>query len=191
MNGKEDGGQHEKEAQNWEGRATRGAKPTRTRRGRSQTRNWEKRNDKRTDERTGLGAAKKGTRIGTKQDYRFARKNEVIREITIFTSFALFIIGKPSKPWVTAARKFGKGFPRKTTAVNDLFIILRRKEPNTSQQVPFSATVCTSTWRQGSQFTVPRSLQKGGLFSHRPECCIPLKVGLRRHRLEWCKSIKV
>ncbi|GFV74745.1 RNA-directed DNA polymerase from mobile element jockey [Trichonephila clavipes] len=49
MNGKEDGGQHEKEAQNWGGAGQQEeAKPTRTRRGRSQTRNWEKRSERQT-----------------------------------------------------------------------------------------------------------------------------------------------
>ncbi|GFV85465.1 hypothetical protein TNCV_3772891 [Trichonephila clavipes] len=44
---KRDGGQHEKEAQNWGGAGQQEeAKPTRTRRGRSQTRNWEKRSER-------------------------------------------------------------------------------------------------------------------------------------------------
>ncbi|GFS64418.1 transposable element Tcb2 transposase [Trichonephila clavipes] len=30
----------------------------------------------------------------------------------------------------------------------------------------------------------------GGLFAHRPERCLPLKVAHRRHRLQWCREHK-
>ncbi|GFX47129.1 transposable element Tcb2 transposase [Trichonephila clavipes] len=47
--------------------------------------------------------------------------------------------------------------------------------------------LCTATGRRVSRFTVARCLHKGGLFAHRPECCLSLKVG---HRLQWCKELK-
>ncbi|GFW94847.1 HTH_Tnp_Tc3_2 domain-containing protein [Trichonephila clavipes] len=48
----------------------------------------------------------------------------------------------------------------------------------------------TATGRQVSRFTVARRLHKGGLFARRPECCLPLKVDHRRHRLQWGKEHK-
>ncbi|GFW67895.1 transposable element Tcb2 transposase [Trichonephila clavipes] len=48
----------------------------------------------------------------------------------------------------------------------------------------------TATGRQVSRFTVARRLHKGGLFSRRPELCLPLKVDHRRHRLQWCRENK-
>ncbi|GFV07378.1 transposable element Tcb2 transposase [Trichonephila clavipes] len=36
----------------------------------------------------------------------------------------------------------------------------------------------------------PRYISKGGLFTPRPESCIPLNVGHRQHSLEWCKKHK-
>ncbi|GFX06540.1 transposable element Tcb2 transposase [Trichonephila clavipes] len=48
----------------------------------------------------------------------------------------------------------------------------------------------TATGRQVSWFTVARLLHKGGLFSRRPERCLPLKVDPRRHRLQWCREHK-
>ncbi|KFM73017.1 Transposable element Tcb2 transposase, partial [Stegodyphus mimosarum] len=41
-----------------------------------------------------------------------------------------------------------------------------------------------------SRLTVARRLHKGGLFARRPEGCLPLKVGHRRHRLKWCREHK-
>ncbi|GFX66196.1 transposable element Tc1 transposase [Trichonephila clavipes] len=46
----------------------------------------------------------------------------------------------------------------------------------------------TATGRQVSRFTVARRLHKGGLFARLPERCLPLKVGHRRHRLQWCRE---
>ncbi|GFV75917.1 hypothetical protein TNCV_1455141 [Trichonephila clavipes] len=68
---KRDGGQHEKEAQNWGGEGQQEeAKATRTRRGRSQTRNWEKRSERQTT-RTRVDGSRSCKRreqgIGTKQ----------------------------------------------------------------------------------------------------------------------------
>ncbi|GFU01780.1 transposable element Tc1 transposase [Trichonephila clavipes] len=48
----------------------------------------------------------------------------------------------------------------------------------------------TATGRQVSRFTVARCLHKGGLFARRSERCLPLKVGHRRHRLQWCREPK-
>ncbi|KFM66449.1 Transposable element Tcb1 transposase, partial [Stegodyphus mimosarum] len=50
--------------------------------------------------------------------------------------------------------------------------------------------LCTATGRQVSRFTVARRLHKGGLFARRPERCLPLKVGHRRHCLQWCREHK-
>ncbi|GFW58454.1 transposable element Tcb2 transposase [Trichonephila clavipes] len=48
----------------------------------------------------------------------------------------------------------------------------------------------TVTGRQESQFTVARLLHNGGLFAHRPERCLPLKVDYRCHALQWCREHK-
>ncbi|GFU23869.1 HTH_Tnp_Tc3_2 domain-containing protein [Trichonephila clavipes] len=48
----------------------------------------------------------------------------------------------------------------------------------------------TATWRQVSWFTVTRRLHKGGLFTRRPERCLPLKVDHQRHHLQWCRKPK-
>ncbi|GFW28737.1 HTH_Tnp_Tc3_2 domain-containing protein [Trichonephila clavipes] len=53
-----------------------------------------------------------------------------------------------------------------------------------------SQQLSTATGRQVSRFTVTRRLHKGGLFTHRPERCLPLKVDHRRHRLQWCREHK-
>ncbi|GFV31594.1 transposable element Tcb2 transposase [Trichonephila clavipes] len=50
--------------------------------------------------------------------------------------------------------------------------------------------LCTATGRQVSRFTVARRLHKGGLFARRPERYLPLKIGHRRHRLQWCREHK-
>ncbi|GFY36522.1 transposable element Tcb2 transposase [Trichonephila clavipes] len=47
--------------------------------------------------------------------------------------------------------------------------------------------LCTAKGRQVSRFTVARRLHKWGLFTRRPERCLPLKVG---HRLQWCTEHK-
>ncbi|GFW56486.1 transposable element Tcb2 transposase [Trichonephila clavipes] len=49
---------------------------------------------------------------------------------------------------------------------------------------------CSETGRQKSRFTVARRLHKEGLFAHRPERYLPLKVDHRRHRLQWCREHK-
>ncbi|GFS60554.1 transposable element Tcb2 transposase [Trichonephila clavipes] len=60
----------------------------------------------------------------------------------------------------TAVRKVGGGHPRMTTAGDDRYIILRKEADGR------------------------------GLFAHRPERCLPLKVDHRRHRLQWCREHK-
>ncbi|GFU54753.1 transposable element Tcb1 transposase [Trichonephila clavipes] len=66
----------------------------------------------------------------------------------------------------TAVRRIGGGHPRTTTAGDDRHIILQAKRGR----------------RQ--------CLHKGGLFAHRPERCLPLKVDHRRHRLQWSREHK-
>ncbi|GFT45834.1 transposable element Tcb2 transposase [Trichonephila clavipes] len=50
--------------------------------------------------------------------------------------------------------------------------------------------LCTTTGRQVLRFTVAKRLHKGGLFTHRLGRCLPLKVGHRRHCLQWCREHK-
>ncbi|GFX14779.1 transposable element Tcb2 transposase [Trichonephila clavipes] len=71
----------------------------------------------------------------------------------------------------------------------------KRSKPQAKRGLQQSATaiaqqLCTAKGRQVSQFTVARRLHKGGLFTHRPERYLPLKVGHRRHRLQWCREHK-
>ncbi|GFT18281.1 transposable element Tcb2 transposase [Trichonephila clavipes] len=89
-----------------------------------------------------------------------------------FTSVAAeFGINKSSRAWKafqttgTAVRKVGGGLPRTTTAGDDRYIILQVKRGR-------------------------RRLHKGGLFTRRPERCLPLIVDHRRHRLQWCREHK-
>ena len=88
----------------------------------------------------------------------------------------------------TAVQKVGGGRPRKTTAVDDRYIVLQAKRARNQSASAIAQQLCTATGRQVSRFTVARRLHKGGLFARRPERCIPLKVGHRRRRLEWCKE---
>ncbi|GFW85597.1 transposable element Tcb2 transposase [Trichonephila clavipes] len=80
------------------------------------------------------------------------------------------------------------GQTRKITTVDDRYIVLHAKRARYQSASAIARQLCTATGRQGSQFTVARRLHKCGLFGRRPECCIPLKVGHRRHRLEWCEN---
>lgn len=90
----------------------------------------------------------------------------------------------------TAVRKVGGGRPRKTTAVDDRYIVLQAKRARSQSASAIAQQLCAATGRQVSRFTVARRLHKGGLFARRPERCIPLTVGQRRRRLEWCKEHK-
>ncbi|GFW25430.1 transposable element Tcb2 transposase [Trichonephila clavipes] len=71
----------------------------------------------------------------------------------------------------------------------------KRSKPQAKRGRRQSASVIaqklsTATGRQVSWFTVARRLHKGGLFARRPERCLPLKVGHRSHRLQWCREHK-
>ena len=89
-----------------------------------------------------------------------------------------------------AVRKVGGGRPRKTTAGDDRYIVLQAKRGRQKSASAIAQQLCTATGRQVSRFTVARRLHKGGLFARRPERCLPLKVGHRRHRLQWCREHK-
>ncbi|GFU95056.1 transposable element Tcb2 transposase [Trichonephila clavipes] len=90
----------------------------------------------------------------------------------------------------TAVRKVGGGRPRTTSAGDDQYIILQMKRGRRQSTSVISHQLSTATGRQVSWFTVARRLHKGGLFSRRPERCLPLKVGHRRHPLQWCREPK-
>ncbi|GFY25022.1 transposable element Tcb2 transposase [Trichonephila clavipes] len=90
----------------------------------------------------------------------------------------------------TAVRKVGGGHSRTTTARDDRYIILLAKRGRQQSASAIAQQLSTATRRQVSRFTVARRLQKGGLFAHRPERCLPLKVAHRRHRLQWCREHK-
>ncbi|GFX05343.1 uncharacterized protein TNCV_3042391 [Trichonephila clavipes] len=75
----------------------------------------------------------------------------------------------------------------------DANLIRRKREAKRGRQQSASVIaqqLCTATRRQVSRFTVDRRIQKGGLFAHSPERCLPLKVAHRRHRLQWCREHK-
>ncbi|GFW56067.1 transposable element Tcb2 transposase [Trichonephila clavipes] len=90
----------------------------------------------------------------------------------------------------TAVRKVGGGRPRITTAGDDRYIILQAKKGRRQSASVIAHQLSTATGRQVSWFTVARRLHKGGLFTHRPERCLLLKVDHRRHRLQWCREHK-
>ncbi|GFV37021.1 transposable element Tcb2 transposase [Trichonephila clavipes] len=77
-----------------------------------------------------------------------------------------------------------------TTAGNDRYIILQAKRGRRQSASVIAQQLSTATGRQVSRFTVARRLHKGGLFTRRPESCLPLKVDHRRHRLQWCREHK-
>ncbi|GFU71435.1 transposable element Tcb2 transposase [Trichonephila clavipes] len=89
----------------------------------------------------------------------------------------------------TAVRKVG-GRPRTTTAGDDRYIILQAERGRRQSASVIAQQLSTATGRQVSRFTAARRLHKGGLFAHRPERCLPLKVDHRRHRLQWCREHK-
>ncbi|GFX64239.1 transposable element Tcb2 transposase [Trichonephila clavipes] len=80
----------------------------------------------------------------------------------------------------TAVKKVGGGRPTTTTAGDDRYIILQVKRGRQQSASAIAQQLCTAKGRQVSRFTVARRLHKGGLFTHCPEHCLPLKVG---HRL--------
>ncbi|GFT04474.1 transposable element Tcb2 transposase [Trichonephila clavipes] len=90
----------------------------------------------------------------------------------------------------TVVRKVGGGRPRKTTAGDDRYIILQAKRSRRQSASVIAQQLSTATGRQVSRFTVARRLHKRGLFARRPERSLPLKVGHRRHRLQWRREHK-
>ncbi|GFT92629.1 transposable element Tcb2 transposase [Trichonephila clavipes] len=90
----------------------------------------------------------------------------------------------------TAVRKVGGSRPRTTTAGDDRYIILQAKRGRWQSASVIAQQLSTATGRQVSRFTVARRLYKGGLFAHRPERCLPLKVDHRNHRLQWRREHK-
>ncbi|GFW55674.1 transposable element Tcb2 transposase [Trichonephila clavipes] len=83
----------------------------------------------------------------------------------------------------TAVRKVVGGRPRTTTAGDDRYIILQAKRGKRQSASVIAQQLSTATGRQESRFTAARRLHKGGLFTRRPERCLPLKVDHQRHRL--------
>ncbi|GFY36487.1 transposable element Tcb2 transposase [Trichonephila clavipes] len=97
-------------------------------------------------------------------------------------------LGKRSKPQVQLLERLvvaarGRQLQRMTEISS-----CKRKEADGSQQAPLLSK--KKRGRQVSRFTVARRLHKWGLFARRPERCLPLKVGPRRHRLQWCREHK-
>ncbi|GFX70330.1 transposable element Tcb2 transposase [Trichonephila clavipes] len=90
----------------------------------------------------------------------------------------------------TAVRKVGGGRRRTTTAGDDRYIILQGKRGRRQSASVIAQELSTATGRQVSRFTVARRLHKGGLYAHRPERCLPLKVDHRHHRSQWCREHK-
>ncbi|GFU64090.1 transposable element Tcb2 transposase [Trichonephila clavipes] len=90
----------------------------------------------------------------------------------------------------TTVRKVDGGRPRTTTAGDDRYIILQVKRDRRQSASVVAQQPSTATGRQVSRFTVARRLHKGGLFAHRPERLLSLKVDHRRHRLQWCREHK-
>ncbi|GFS55819.1 transposable element Tc1 transposase [Trichonephila clavipes] len=97
---------------------------------------------------------------------------------------------RPFQTTGTAVRKVGGGRPRTTTVGDDWYIILQAKRGRRQSASVIAQRLSTATGRQVSRFTVVRRLHKEGLFTHRPERCLPLKVDHRRHRLQWCREHK-
>ncbi|GFW88439.1 transposable element Tcb2 transposase [Trichonephila clavipes] len=132
-------------------------------------------------------------------DFTRGRMIEKLEEGRTVTSVAAeFGINKSvvSRAWKafqttgTAVRKVSGGRPRETTAGNHRYIILQAKRGRQKSASAIALQLCTATGRQVSRFTVARRLHKGGLFARHPERCLPLKVGPRHHRLQWCREHK-
>ncbi|GFS90463.1 transposable element Tcb2 transposase [Trichonephila clavipes] len=132
-------------------------------------------------------------------DFTRGRKIGKLEEGSTVTSVvAEFGINKSvvSRAWKafqtagTAVRKIGGGRPRTTTAGDERYIFLQAKRGQRQSASVIAQQLSTATGRQVSWFTVVRRLHKGGLFAHRPERCLPLKVDPRRNRLQWCREHK-
>ncbi|GFS70702.1 transposable element Tcb2 transposase [Trichonephila clavipes] len=90
----------------------------------------------------------------------------------------------------TAVRKVSSGRRRTTKTGDDRYIILQAKRGLRQSARVIAQQLSTATKAQVSRFTVPRRLHKRGLFTRRPERCLPFKVDHRRHRLQWCREHK-
>ncbi|GFV73776.1 transposable element Tcb2 transposase [Trichonephila clavipes] len=97
---------------------------------------------------------------------------------------------KAFQPQVQLLERLVVGHPWTTTAGDDRYIILQAKRGRRQSASVIAQKLSTATGRQVSRFTVARRLQKGGLITHRPERCLPLKVAHQRHRLQWCREPK-
>ncbi|GFY06705.1 transposable element Tcb2 transposase [Trichonephila clavipes] len=100
------------------------------------------------------------------------------------------VVSRSSKTFQTTGigvRKVGGGRLR-TTAGDDRYIILQVKRDRHELASAIAQRLCTATGRQVSRFTVARRFHKGGLFALRPDRCITLKVGHRRHHLQWYRE---
>ncbi|GFS72585.1 transposable element Tcb2 transposase [Trichonephila clavipes] len=95
-------------------------------------------------------------------------------------------LGKRSKPQVQQLERLVVA-ARTTTAGDDRYIILQAKRGRRQSASVIAQQLSTATGRQVSQFTVASHLHKGGLFTRRPERCLPMKADHRRHRLQWCR----
>ncbi|GFV79584.1 transposable element Tcb2 transposase [Trichonephila clavipes] len=83
--------------------------------------------------------------------------------------------------------------PRTTTAGDGRYIILQAKRGRRQSSSVIAQQRCSAAMgRQVSRFTKvwPDAFTKGGLFTRRPERCLPLNVDHRRHRLQWCREHK-
>ncbi|GFT43428.1 transposable element Tcb2 transposase [Trichonephila clavipes] len=87
----------------------------------------------------------------------------------------------------TSVRKISGGRSRTTTAGEDRCITLQVKRGRQQSASAIAQQLCTATRRQVLRFT---SVLKGGLFTHRPDRFLSLKVAHRRHRLQWCREHK-
>ncbi|GFX26613.1 transposable element Tcb2 transposase [Trichonephila clavipes] len=65
-----------------------------------------------------------------------------------------------------------------------------RKEADSSQQTPLLTNSVQQRGDKCRGLLWSDAFTKGGLFAYRPERCLPLKAGHRRHRLQWCREPK-
>ncbi|GFV85160.1 transposable element Tcb2 transposase [Trichonephila clavipes] len=90
----------------------------------------------------------------------------------------------------TAVRKVGGGRPMTTTAGDDRYIILKvKKRPTVVSERHCSATFYSNGATSVAVYCGQTPSQRD-LFARLPECCLPLKVDHRRHRLPWCREHK-
>ncbi|GFT92950.1 hypothetical protein TNCV_740931 [Trichonephila clavipes] len=112
--------------------------------------------------------------------YRHQRSCRVRNKLVSFRA-----LGKRSKPQVQLLERLvvaARG--RQLQGMTDISSC-RRKEADGSQQASLLSNGATSVAVYCDQTPSQR-----GLFARRPECCLPLKVDHRRHRLQWCRKHK-